>query len=101
MNKIKVTLVALLLSAFGFTGNAIAAGNVASATMQVSFVVLESCTVQTADASKAPSVACAHQAPVRVSTQAAQSVQAAQAIQAAASSQTMAATDGQAWQIYF
>jgi len=91
----KIVLSALLLSAFGFTGNALAAGNVASATMQVSFVVLESCTVQTADASKAPSVACAHQAPVQVSPQA------AQAVQAAAPSQTVAAIDGQAWQVYF
>jgi hypothetical protein len=91
----KLVLGALLLSAFGFTGNALAAGNVASATMQVSFVVLESCTVQTADASKAPSVACAHQAPVQVSAQA------AQAVQAAAPSQTVAAVDGQAWQVYF
>jgi len=91
----KLVLGALLLSAFGITGNASAAGKVASATMQVSFVVLESCTVQTADASKAPSVACAHQAPVQVSAQA------VQAIQAAAPSQTVAAVDGQAWQVYF
>lgn len=94
----KIALGALLLSAFGFTSNALAAGKVASATMQVSFVVLESCTVQTADASKAPSVACAHQAPVQVSPQA---PQAAQAVQATAPSQTVAAVDGQAWQVYF
>lgn len=81
---------ALLLSVFGLAGSAGAAGSVAGAAMQVSFVVQEACTVQ-ADGAAAPHVSCAYQAPVQVTSQA----------QAAAPSQTLAASDGQGWQIYF
>lgn len=86
----KIVLSAMLLSVFGFNGAASAAGRVASATMEVSFVVQEACTVH-AQAKSAPQVSCAYQAPVQVTSQA----------QAAAPSQTVAASDGQGWQIYF
>lgn len=89
----KIVLGALLLSAFGFANPALAAGNAVATTMQVTFVIQESCTVRTADnARTAPAVSCAHEAPVQVSAAAA-SVQ-------AAPSQTVASADG-AWQIYF
>jgi len=85
----KIALGALLLSVFGFANPAIAAGNAATTTMQVSFVIQEACTVRVADGSQAaPAVSCVHQAPVQVSA-------AAQA----APSQTVAGADG--WQIYF
>lgn len=88
----KIVLGALLLSMFNLANPALAAGNAVSTAMQVSFVVQEACTVQTPDGSRAaPTVACAHEAPVQVSA-------AAQATQAAPS-QTVASLDG--WQIYF
>lgn len=84
---------ALLLSVFGLSNPALAAGNAVSTAMQVSFVVQEACTVQAPDGSRAaPTVACAHEAPVQVSA-------AAQATPAAAPSATVAGLDG--WQIYF
>jgi hypothetical protein len=88
----KIALGALLLAVFGFAHPAIAAGNAVATTMQVSFVIQETCTVRVADGSQAaPDVSCVHQAPVQVSA-------AAGATQAAPS-QTVAGADG--WQIYF
>jgi len=87
----------LLLSVFGLGNTALAAGNAVSTAMQMSFVVHESCTVQTPDGSKAaPAVSCAHQAPVQVSAAAADRSAAIQA----APSQSLASVDG-GWQIYF
>jgi len=88
----KIVLGALLLSLFNLANPAAAAGSAVSTAMQVSFVVQEACTVQTADGSRAaPTVACAHEAPVQVS--------AAAAAAPSAVSQAMASVDG--WQIYF
>jgi hypothetical protein len=87
----------LLLSVFGLGNPAFAAGKAVSTTMEMSFVVQESCTVQTPDGSKAaPAVSCAHQAPVQVSAATADRSAALQA----APSQTLAGADG-GWQIYF
>lgn len=92
----KIVLGALLLSVFGLGNPALAAGNAVATTMQVSFVIQESCNVQVADgAQAAPAVSCAHEAPVQVSPAVAGST-----LQAA-SSQTLAAADGASWQIYF
>lgn len=85
-----IAMGALLLTVFGLSSPALAAGNAVSTTMQVSFVVQESCTVQAPDGSRtAPTVACAHAAPVQVSA----------ATAAAVPSTTAASPDG--WQIYF
>jgi len=92
----KILLGALLLSVFGMATPALAAGNAVATTMQVSFVIQESCTVHLTDDSRsAPAVSCAHEAPVQVSPAA------APASLQAAPSQTLAAADGTSWQIYF
>jgi len=90
----KIVLGALLLSVFGLANGAGNAINTVSASMQVSFTVQESCTVQVAERTKAaPTVACAYAAPVQVSAQSG-------AVQAAPS-QTLAGADERSWQIYF
>jgi len=87
----RIVLGALLLSMLNFAGTAAAASN--SATMEVSFVIKESCTVQLQDGARnaAPTVACGHNAPYQVSNQR----------QEPAQPQTQAQADGQTWQITF
>ncbi len=89
----RIVLGALLLSMLNLAGNAAAAS--AGATMEVSFVVKESCTVQLRDGVRnaAPTVACGHDAPYQVSAQAPAASQAG--VQAGIQA------DGQAWQITF
>lgn len=86
---------ALMLSVLFAAGNASAEGHAVSASMQVSFTVLESCTVQAPDGAHAtPTVACAHAAPVQVSSSAAPEP-------SAAPSQSAVADDGKSWKITF
>jgi hypothetical protein len=96
----KIGLGALLLSVFGLANTAFAAGHAVSASMQVSFVVQEACTVQAPDGAKAaPTVACAHAVPVQVAPAAAAASAAGDL--AAAAAQTVAGADGRTWQITF
>lgn len=88
----KIVLGALLLSVSWLPQSGVAAGNAVGTAMQVSFTVLESCTVQAPDGARsAPTVACVHEAPVQVSAEASQ----------LAPSQHVDSADGRAWQIYF
>ncbi len=92
----RIVLGALLLSSLHLAGNAVAASS--SATMEVSFVVKESCTVQLRDGARndAPTVACGHDSPYQIQPQA-QSPAPSQA----ASSQSGVQADGRTWQITF
>jgi len=87
----RIVLSALLLSMLNIAGGAAAA--TAGATMEVSFVVKESCTVQLQDGARnaAPTVACGYGAPYQVSAQA----------QPASASPSSVQADGQTWQITF
>jgi len=89
----RIVLGTLLLSMLNIAGSAAAAS--ASATMEVSFVVKESCTVQLQDGARdtAPTVACGHDSPYQVSAQVPSRVPAA--------NQPGVQADGQAWQITF
>jgi hypothetical protein len=91
----RIVLGALLLSTLHLGGNAIAA--TASASMEVSFVVKESCTVQMQDdaSGAAPTVACGHDAPYRVQPQSAPQSG------APAAGQPAVQANGQGWQITF
>lgn len=91
----RIVLGALLLSMLNIAGTALAASN--SATMEVSFVVKESCTVQLQDGARnaAPTVACGHNSPYQVSSQASSQPKAQPA------SQSSVQADGQTWQITF
>jgi len=87
----RIVLGAMLLSALNLAGSAAAAN--ASASMEVSFVIKESCTVQVQDGARnaAPTVACGHESPYQVSNQP----------QAAAPSEASVQADGRTWQITF
>jgi len=88
----RIVLGALLLSMLDT-----AAAATAGTTMEVSFVVKESCTVQLQDDARnaVPIVACGHNSPYQVSRQAQNQPQAPTA------SQSGAQADGQTWQITF
>jgi|GEM_PF-6762433 len=92
----RIVLGALLLSMLNIAGTATAA-TTAAATMEVSFVVKESCTVQLQDDARnaVPTVACGHNSPYQVSGQAQTEPQ------APAASQSGVQADGQTWQITF
>ena len=87
----RIVLGALLLSMLNIAGTAVAAS--AGATMEVGFVVKESCTVQLQDDARnaAPIVACGYASPYQVSRQ----------VQAPAPEQASVQADGQTWQITF
>jgi type 1 fimbria pilin len=91
----RIVLGALLLSLLSIAGSAAAASG--SVTMEVSFVVKESCTVQVKDGARdaAPTVACGHNSPYQVTPQAPAQPQAPAARQASLQA------DGQTWQITF
>lgn len=62
----KTTVKAFALVLFSLPLIASAAGKVATSAMQVSFVVKESCNVQSATAAKAPTVACQLNTPYQM-----------------------------------
>jgi hypothetical protein len=87
----RIVLGTLLLSMLNVAGIAAAASG--SATMEVSFVVKESCTVQLQEgtARVAPTVSCGHHAPYQVSNQ----------VDTPAPAPSQSQADGQTWQITF